>query len=71
LQRQILSLDAKPATHPVAVLDDLYLNFLRKIGRHGKTDKPMPCEPPDCDRVAVLMPTSSPKTLISASPELP
>jgi hypothetical protein len=38
LQRQILSLDAKPATHPVAVLDDLYLNFLRKIGRHGKTD---------------------------------
>lgn len=38
LQRQILSLDAKPATHSVAVLDDLYLNFLRKIGRHGKAD---------------------------------
>jgi len=27
--------------------------------------------PPDCDRIAVLMPTSWPRRLISAPPELP
>ena len=33
--------------------------------------KPMPMFPPDCDRMAVLMPTSSPRRLTSAPPELP
>jgi hypothetical protein len=33
--------------------------------------KPMPCEPPDLLKMAVLMPISSPRALISAPPELP
>ena len=33
--------------------------------------KPMPMEPPDFEKIAVLMPTSSPAMLTSAPPELP
>jgi hypothetical protein len=33
--------------------------------------KPMPIEPPDCDTIAVLIPTRLPRTSISAPPELP
>jgi len=33
--------------------------------------KPMPMEPPDGDRIAVLMPITSPSMLNSGPPELP
>ena len=33
--------------------------------------KPMPTEPPDCEKMAVLMPTSRPCRSTSAPPELP
>ena len=33
--------------------------------------KPIPIEPPDCETIAVLMPTRLPRTSISAPPELP
>ena len=33
--------------------------------------KPMPIEPPDGDRIAVLMPITSPSMLNSGPPELP
>ena len=33
--------------------------------------KPMPCEPPLCEKIAVLMPTSRPSMSTSAPPELP
>ena len=33
--------------------------------------KPMPTEPPDGDRIAVLMPITSPSMLNSGPPELP
>ena len=33
--------------------------------------KPMPTEPPDCEKIAVLMPTSVPSRSTSAPPELP
>ena len=35
------------------------------------TEKPMPIEPPDGDRMAVLMPITSPAMLNSGPPELP
>ena len=35
------------------------------------TAKPMPIEPPDGDRIAVLMPITSPSMLNSGPPELP
>ena len=35
------------------------------------TAKPTPCDPPDSLKIAVLMPTSSPRALTSAPPELP
>ena len=33
--------------------------------------KPMPCEPPEREKIAVLMPTSLPAMSTSAPPELP
>ena len=33
--------------------------------------KPMPCEPPEREKIAVLMPTSRPVRSTSAPPELP
>jgi hypothetical protein len=33
--------------------------------------KPMPCEPPEREKIAVLMPTSRPDRSTSAPPELP
>jgi hypothetical protein len=33
--------------------------------------KPMPCEPPEREKIAVLMPTSRPAMSTSAPPELP
>ena len=33
--------------------------------------KPMPCEPPEREKIAVLMPTSRPLRSTSAPPELP
>ena len=33
--------------------------------------KPMPCEPPEREKIAVLMPTSRPAVSTSAPPELP
>ncbi len=33
--------------------------------------KPMPTEPPDCEKIIVLMPTSLPSMSTSAPPELP
>jgi hypothetical protein len=33
--------------------------------------KPMPTDPPVCEKIAVLMPTSAPRTSTSGPPELP
>ena len=33
--------------------------------------KPMPIEPPDLEKIAVLMPTRRPSMVTSAPPELP
>ncbi len=33
--------------------------------------KPMPCEPPELEKIAVLMPTTRPAMSTSAPPELP
>ena len=35
------------------------------------TAKPMPCEPPEREKIAVLMPTSRPAMSTSGPPELP
>ena len=64
----VLDAHAEPAAAGLAELRELVDHGL---GRADGTEKPMPMEPPDGERIAVLMPMTSPSMLNSGPPELP